>query len=322
MTFIQFIITLPLKYLWPKAHKNTGLPRPMCSIEIFLPQLYFIMSNSFKLLALLGFTFVSFFGAFTEGSANSPKTSKYIITEDSLSVPAKFSDNLDPLIEYFGTQGFDINALVQDQRFEIYENIADRFQYSAEKKSHSMESYKKVLGFQAKSNNIVNFINKHSEKLKEAEETYGIPRYIISAIIGIESDFGKNIGSYNPFNAYVSMYVNDYRKEFAKDQIEQLLIFAKDRNLDIFEMKSSYAGAMTFAQFIPYSLNKWWVGDELFNMDNNILSVANYLSYFQERTGSVETAVFRYNPSDLYTQAVLDLAKEAENHFSTVQKVQ
>lgn len=221
------------------------------------------------------------------------------------------TDNLTTLISYLQEQGFDIESLIDDPRFQIYENIADRFKKSAERKAHTLDSYKQVLGFEAKARNIKQFMEQHAEQLKKAEQEYGISQAVIAAIIGIESDFGKNIGSYNPFNAYVSMYAYGYRQEFAKMQIIELLKFVNRNNIDVFELKSSYAGAMTYAQFIPYSLNKWFVGKDIFDMTNNIMSVANYLAYFKEKTGSIETAVLRYNPSRLYTQAVLDLAQRA-----------
>lgn len=225
------------------------------------------------------------------------------------------NEELDSLIKSMQEAGYDIQPLLDDPQFEIYESIADRFRKSAEKKSHSLESYKKVLGFDHKQGQIMNFINTHSQQLQKAEETYGIPRYVIAAIIGIESDFGKNVGSYNPFNAYVSMYAKGYRQDFAKAQLKELLKFVEKSDLNMFELKSSYAGAMAFGQFIPYSLNKWFVGTDIFDMDNNIMSVGNYLAYFKERTGDIETAVLRYNPSSLYTKAVLDLAESAKSQF-------
>ncbi len=234
----------------------------------------------------------------------------------SFSIPAMASEtpddnNLSSLISYLEEKGFEIESLLNDPRFEIYEDIVDRFTKSAERKSHSLDSYKRVLNFEDKARQLDPFMENYSDQLKQAEEKYGIPSSVIAAIIGIESDYGKNIGSHNPFNAYVSMYANGYRQDFAKAQISELLEFTKRNDIDVFELKSSYAGAMAFAQFIPYSLNKWFVGEDIFDMKNNIMSVANYLAYFKERTGDIETAVLRYNPSSLYTQAVLDLAKQA-----------
>lgn len=233
-----------------------------------------------------------------------------------ISIPVMGADNpkdenISSLVSYLQEQGFEINSLLDDSRFQLYEDIDERFKKSAEKKSHTLDSYKKILGFDSKARQLNEFIEKHSEQLNKAEQQYGISASVIAAIIGIESDFGQNIGSYNPFNAYVSMYANEYRQDFAKAQIVELLEFTERNNIDVFELKSSYAGAMAYAQFIPYSLNKWFVGDDIFDMNNNIMSVANYLSYFKERTGDIETAVLRYNPSSLYTQAVLDLAKQA-----------
>lgn len=227
-----------------------------------------------------------------------------------------FPEALAPLVEYFETKGFDLSKFLVDPRFEIYDGIGDRFRHSAERRSLTLDEYKRILGFADKRNRISGFIDDNRIQLQKAEDTYGIPKYVIAAIIGIESDYGKNIGRFNPFNSYVSMYAENYRAEFAQAQLEELLKFTERNNLDVFDLKSSYAGAMSFAQFIPYSLNKWFVGDDIFDMNNNIMSVGNYLAYFKERTGSVERSVFRYNPSQMYTDTVMALAKEAEEIFS------
>lgn len=237
------------------------------------------------------------------------------INKDTLSY-TKYRASLNDLAIHLQKDGLEISNLYEDPRFEIYEKIGDRFRKSAERKSHGIEQYKRILGFDVKSQQILAFMEAHHEQLEKAEDTYGIPKYVISAIIGIESDYGKNIGSYNPFNSYVSMYAVEYREDFARAQLKELIEFTQRNNIDVFELKSSYAGAMSFGQFIPYSINKWFVGDDIFDMNNNIMSVANYLAYFKERTGSIEKAVLRYNPSSLYTRAVLDLAEEAEKGFA------
>lgn len=225
-------------------------------------------------------------------------------------------ENLKLLVEQMDQKGYNFKPLVEDSRFELYDGITERFTRSAERRTPTLEEYKQILGFDVKMRNIRTFIDDNGDQLSKAETEYGIPRYVIAAIIGIESDFGRNVGSYNPLNAYVSMIIEDYRTDFAQAQLEELLKFTEKHDLDVFELKSSYAGAMTSAQFIPYSLNRWWVGSDLFDMNNNILSVANYLAHFKKITGSVEKAVYRYNPSQLYTDAVLSLAAEAEKLYN------
>lgn len=229
---------------------------------------------------------------------------------------SKYKQALSEITDYYNEQGFHITPYIDDERFEIYETLDDRFTNSAEKTSFTLEEYKDILGFDQKAEMIKKFVTAHLQTLNEAEKKYGIDKFVIAAILGVESNFGEEVGEHNPFNVYVSMIALDYRADFARAQLKHLLMFAEREDVDLMALKSSYAGAMGFAQFIPYSLNKWWVGDELYNMKNNIFSVANYLAYFKKRVGDMKTAVLRYNPSSLYVDAVLDLAKEARNSYN------
>jgi membrane-bound lytic murein transglycosylase B len=225
---------------------------------------------------------------------------------------SKTNSNIEELAAYFEGKGFAFNEMLEDARFKLIDDISLKFKRAAEVKIETFEEYQKVVGFDRKKEILPDFLTTYSKELNAAEKKYGIPKQVIAGIIGIESEFGNYKGSYNPFNAYVSMYAENYRSDFAKAQLEELLKFAKKNKLDVLDMESSYAGAMSYAQFIPYSLNRWFVGTDLYSMPNNIASVANYLAHFYKITGSMEKAVMRYNPSTLYTQAVLSLAEEAE----------
>ncbi|MAO63405.1 MAG: hypothetical protein CL666_00240 [Balneola sp.] len=219
--------------------------------------------------------------------------------------------NIKELAEYFEDKGYAFNKLIEDPRFKLVEGITEKFTRAAEIKIESFEDYQNLIKFDRKRDKIRDFMREYKTELETAEKEYGIPKHVIAGIIGIESEFGRYRGSYNPFNAYVSMYAEGHRSAFAKAQLEELLIFTKKNEMDVLSLESSYAGAMSYAQFIPYSLNRWWVGDDLYHMPNNIKSVANYLAHFKEITGTVEKAVFRYNPSTMYTKVVLALADEA-----------
>ena len=216
------------------------------------------------------------------------------------------------LIEYFQKKGVDIKPYFEDSRFKLINGITEKFTHSAEVKIDSFEEYQKVLGYENKKNKISAFYEIHKEDLVKAEKEYGIPKEIIIGILGVESEFGKYVGKYNPFNAYVSMIAEGHRAKFALAQLEELIEWADKREVGILALKSSYAGAMSYAQFIPWSLNRWFIGNDLYNMTNNIYSVANYLAHYKEVTGSVEKAILRYNNSELYQQAVLGLAEDAK----------
>ncbi|MEK6824203.1 MAG: lytic murein transglycosylase [Nanoarchaeota archaeon] len=235
------------------------------------------------------------------------------IAQKEIILKSEEDNNLLLLTDYLSKKGFKIDSLLKDSRFKIYDGISNRFKKAPEIKINNLEKYKEIIGYTYKKEKISGFMNNNLEKLLEAEKKYGIPKETISSILGIESDFGEITGKYNPFNVYISLYIEGYKKEFAKTQLEELLIFCKKKNLDIFNLNSSYAGAISYGQFIPSSLNRWFIGSDLYSMDNNILSVANYLFYFKKRTGTLEKAIYSYNPSKLYVQAVIALAKEAES---------
>ena len=227
------------------------------------------------------------------------------------------NERLEQLITHFQDKGTDIRPLLNDDRFAHVDRITKKFTRSAEKRIESLDDYKKIIGFDHKARKSMDFYNVYKNDLAAAEKEYGIPKEVIVAIIGVESAYGANRGSYNPFNVYVSMYVEDYRSKFALTQLEELLEWTERNEVDVHTLVSSYAGAMSFAQFIPSSLNRWWVGKDLYYMPNNIRSVANYLAYFKNKTGSLETAVLRYNPSSLYQQAVLSLADEVKSRSNS-----
>ena len=225
--------------------------------------------------------------------------------------PVEMEENIKELTEYFEKKGYSFKALIDDPRFKLIEDITGKFTRAAEVKIEDFSDYQKVINYERKKQMIRDFMEEYAADLESAEKEYGIPKNVIAGILGIESEFGQYKGSYNPFNVYVSMYAEGHRSDWAKAQLEELLIFTKKTEMDILALESSYAGAMSYAQFIPYSLNRWWVGKDLYDMSNNIKSVANYLAHFKEITGSVEKAVFRYNPSTMYTKVVLALADDA-----------
>ncbi|NBC66045.1 MAG: hypothetical protein GVY07_10375 [Bacteroidetes bacterium] len=277
-----------------------------------------MMNAPIKIVAIAFFTHFLVFQPSAENENNLVLHSKLETAENTITSKnvQEYPERLVSLIEYFDSKDLDLESLLDEPEFEIYDGIGDRFRKSAERKIGSLEDYLRVLGYEDKKGRIRDFMDTYSAALQQAEQTYDIPRYVIAAIIGIESDFGQNIGSFNPLNVYVSMYTEDYRADFAKAQLEELLLFTNRNNIDVFELKSSYAGAMSYGQFIPYSINRWFVGDDIFDMENNIQSIGNYLAHFYDVTGSLEGAVYRYNPSSLYRDAVLTLADAAEETYS------
>ncbi len=140
------------------------------------------------------------------------------------------------------------------------------------------------------------FLATHRAELQRAETKYGVPAEIITAIIGVETSYGGNKGSYPVVDALYTLafayprtddpaqLVRENKREaFFRDELAQLFALGKGENLDIGTLTGSYAGAMGWGQFMPSSYRDYAVdgdGDgkrDLFNsLDDVFASVANY----------------------------------------------
>ena len=132
----------------------------------------------------------------------------------------------------------------------------------------------------------VAFYKKYKSAFKQANDTYGVPPEIILAIIGVETRYGSNKGSYRVIDA-LSTLAFDYppRSTFFTKQLRQYLLLGKEAGIDLKSTTGSYAGAMGFPQFIPSSYRHYAIdfdGDNIIDLINNpvdaIGSVANYFS--------------------------------------------
>lgn len=128
------------------------------------------------------------------------------------------------------------------------------------------------------------FIKEYSEHLLRAEKQLGVPKEIITAIIGVETRYGKHKGSYRVLDALTTLGF-DYppRAPFFSSELKHALLLAREQGFDLRQMKGSYAGAMGYGQFIPSSYRNFAIdfdGDKVVDILNNpidaIGSVANY----------------------------------------------
>jgi membrane-bound lytic murein transglycosylase B len=141
------------------------------------------------------------------------------------------------------------------------------------------------LGIEKRIKNGKLFINKNLKTLQRAEKDFGVPKEIITAIIGVETRYGKIQGSYRVIDSLLTLGF-DYprRSKFFREELVNFFLLTRENELDILDIKGSYAGAMGYGQFISSSYRAYAIdydGDEkadLFNsVDDVIGSVANYL---------------------------------------------
>ena len=146
----------------------------------------------------------------------------------------------------------------------------------------------------------VRFWQEHRDALERAEAEYGVPVEIIVGIIGVETIYGQQMGNFRVMDALATLafdFPNAHprakeRREFFQRELEQFLSLTNRSNIDPFEPRGSYAGAMGLGQFMPSSWVRYAVdfdGDgrvDLFRSPVDAIgSVANYFKGHNWTTG-------------------------------------
>lgn len=155
------------------------------------------------------------------------------------------------------------------------------------------KSYRKIFLDGKRAGKGVDFWQKNQAALDEASEKYGVPPEIIVAIIGVETRYGRIMGSYRVLDA-LSTLAFDYpkRSKFFTKELKHYLRLTREQQQDPLALKGSYAGAMGYGQFMPSSFRAYAVdfdGDKIADIWKNkrdaIGSVANYFKNHGWRTG-------------------------------------
>jgi membrane-bound lytic murein transglycosylase B len=156
--------------------------------------------------------------------------------------------------------------------------------------------------------------------LERAEKQYGVPAEIIVGIIGVETIYGRDTGSFRVMDALATLAFDfpsnhpraSERTDFFKGELEQFLTLQNRRSSDPFEPRGSFAGAMGMPQFMPSSWVKYAIdfdGDGNIDLWNNpadvIGSVANYFKAFNWQPGMPTHYPVRFDPARLDLQTLM-----------------
>ena len=127
------------------------------------------------------------------------------------------------------------------------------------------------------------YLKTHHHELMAMQRKYGIPATIITAIIGVETEYGEHLGKYSVLQTlYTLGFYYPPREKFFRSEFAQYLILTRNNQLPMWQLKGSYAGALGIPQFMPSSYRYYGVSAHhdgnvnLFNNDDAIASVANY----------------------------------------------
>ncbi len=132
----------------------------------------------------------------------------------------------------------------------------------------------------------VAFWHANEAALARAQDGFGVPAPVIVAIIGVETYYGRNTGSYRVIDA-LSTLAFDYprRAEYFSAELRNFLLLCREQGVSPLEARGSFAGAVGLPQFMPGSIREYAIdydGDGRIDLANDpddaIGSVANYLA--------------------------------------------
>lgn len=205
-------------------------------------------------------------------------------------------------------RGFDESEVrsVLDQA--VYQqSIIDAITRPAEKKPWI--SYREIFVTETRVEDGVQFAMDHWDTLKSAEQEFGVPIEVIVAIIGVETNYGRNMGRYRVLDALTTLGF-DYpaRSAFFRGQLEEFFILSCEERIRPFnhddaclrdkvggtlgssiaigDLLGSYAGAMGYGQFIPSSYRNYAIdydGDGARDIWRNVVdAIGSVAAYFKD----------------------------------------
>jgi membrane-bound lytic murein transglycosylase B len=201
------------------------------------------------------------------------------------------------------------NASSQQSVLDAISNPAER--------SLTWQEYRPIFLTRERIDAGLDFFDEHRALLSQAQERFGVPAEVITAIIGVETFYGRITGSYKVLEALATLAF-DYppRAEFFLSELSEFIVLAAKEGWDTPNVKGSYAGAMGFPQFISSSYRAYAIDfdndgkrDLFANPADIIGSVAHYLA----KHGWVAEAPIaeRWQVDDMYTDAVRWLVSDS-----------
>ncbi len=91
----------------------------------------------------------------------------------------------------------------------------------------------------------------YSAPLAAAEARYGVPAAVITAIWGMESNYGGNFGSFRAVDALATLAFEGRRRDWARSELLAALRIVDQGDIAADRMVGSWAGAMGHTQFLP-----------------------------------------------------------------------
>lgn len=233
------------------------------------------MNKTNKLLLILLISFTNFLFAKEKDYTKDLEVNKFInklVKEDNFS-----KDDLNKLFKKVVIQKSALNYYLKPKKsdFEIKNDDPGTW-----------DRYEKKLLNKRRIELGVDFMKKNEKTLKEAYEKFGVQAEYITAIIGVESFYGRYKGNYLVFEALTTLaFEKNRRNKFFQKELREFLNLAKRNNQDPKDIYGSFAGAIGLAQFMPSNFKTLAVdfnNDKKVDLNDEADAIGSIANYFKK----------------------------------------
>lgn len=141
-------------------------------------------------------------------------------------------------------------------------------------------------------------MSRHAAALASAEARYGVDRYAIAAVWGVESDYGKLAGKWQLPQALATLAcTGTRRRDYFRGELIATLQIVERGDLDPGKLRGSWAGAVGQTQFMPSTYLRLAVdgdGDGRRDLVGSTADALHSTANFLARSGWVEGAPWGY----------------------------
>lgn len=228
------------------------------------------------------------------------------------------------IVDMHEQHGFDIAQLSADfSRIRANETVLRAIRPAAVPElQRSWQRYRERFVNARRIGHGLSFLQDNAAALVRAEAVYGVAPEIVTAIIGVETEYGRNMGKFSVLEALSTLAFNyPPRAPFFRAELEHYLLLTRENGFPAPALKGSYAGAIGIPQFMPSSLRNYAVdfdGDERIDLSRSttdaIGSVARYLQLHGWQAGApvAVPAVVASDPAALIATGIKPALTVAE----------
>jgi membrane-bound lytic murein transglycosylase B len=212
---------------------------------------------------------------------------------------------IDSMTEEHGIESAELERILGDVRYTpVAVRLIGPAPSSAPSPARSYSRYRAKFLTPEMISDGSRFWSRHASALGRAEAQFGVPAEVILGVLGVETAFGRNTGSFRAIDALATIVFDGVRRQdYFREELKELLLLARETGIDPLVIKGSYAGAVGLPQFMPSSYRRYAVDfdrdgaiDLLGSPQDAIGSIASYMKAFGWVPGEVPTAPVRLAP--------------------------